>query len=200
MELDDLKQAWKQSEIKKNINTDIMELIRHKSYGPIAALKREFRKQIIVMTILPVFLICTNADDISKVLTSIMFWSYVAFCIGVIVFAYYNYRIVSKMQGMDGMVKSNLEQQVNSLETRLKWKVTGLRIALCYFIVLTEVVPYFQHYRMLDKWHSLSPVIRFGSYAALLLVQYLLSSKIISRKFGTHIKYLKELMQEMQYE
>ena len=199
MELDDLKRAWKQTEIK-NTNTDIMKLIQHKSYGPIAALKKEFRKQIIVMMIIPLLLVMTNADDIAQVLTSVMFWSYVAFCMGVVAFAYYNYRIVKKMEAMDGMVTSNLEQQVNNLETRLKWKVIGVRIALLYFILLTEIVPYFQHYRMLDKWHALSPAIRFGSYAALLLLQYFLSSMIIRRKFGTHLNYLKDLMREIQYE
>src|SRR5437868_3525546 len=136
MELDDLKLSWKETEIKKNINTDIMKLIQHKSYGPVAALKREFRKQIIVMTILPIMLICTSADDITKPLTSVLFWAYVTFCIGVIVFAYFNYRIADKMSNMDGMVKSNLEQQVNTLETRLKWKIIGLRIALLFFVIL----------------------------------------------------------------
>jgi hypothetical protein len=200
MELDDLKQTWKQTETKKNINTDVMKLIQHKSYGPIAALKREFRKQIIVMMIIPLLLVMTNADDIVQVLTSVMFWSYVAFCIGVVAFAYYNYRIVKKMETMDGMVRSNLEQQVNILETRLKWKVIGVRIALLYFILLTEIVPYFQHYRMLDKWHALSPAIRFGSYAALLLLQYFVSGMIIRRKFGTHLNYLKDLVREIRYE
>ena len=175
-----------------------MELIRQKSYGPIAALKREFRKQILVMAILPLFLLLTNADDITRVLTSIMFWSYVAFCLGIIVFAWNNYRIADKMEKMDGIVKSNLEQQVNILETRLKRKIIALRAALIYFILLTEVVPYFQHYRMLDKWHSLSPLVRFGSYAGLLLLQYFFSAKIIRRKFGTHLNYLKDLVHEMQ--
>ena len=197
MELDDLKQTWKQSETNKNINTNIMNLIQHKTYGPIAALKKEFRKQIIVMSLLPLLLIFTNLDDISKPLTSILFWAYVLFCAGIIVFAYFNYRVVSKMSAMDGMVKSNLEKQVNVLQTRIQWKITGLRIAMLFFIVLTEIVPYVQHYRMLDKWHSLSPVIRFGAYAALLLFQYFIGRKIIYRKFGSHLAYLKELVHEM---
>jgi hypothetical protein len=176
-----------------------MELIQHKSYGPVGALKREFRKQIMVMAILPVALFLTNMNDISKVLNSVMFWSYVAFCLGVIVFAYYNYRIVEKMEGMDRMVRLNLEEQINTLQTRLRWKIVGLRIVLLYFIALTEIVPYFQHYRMLDKWHSLAPAIRFGAYTALLLLQYFLSSRVIQRKFGRHIDYLKGLVNEMQY-
>jgi len=198
MELDDLKQTWKQSETNKNINTNIMNLIQHKTYGPVAALKKEFRKQIIVMSLLPLFLIVTNLDDIYKPLTSILFWAYVLLCAGVVVFAYFNYRIANQMSVMDRGVKPNLEKQVNILETRMQWKVTGLRIALLFLIVLTEIVPYIQHYSMLDKWHSLSPLIRFSAYAGLLLFQYFVGRKIIYRKFGSHINYLKELVRDME--
>lgn len=198
MELDDLKQPWKQIPVNKNKNTDIMELIQHKSYGPIAALKREFRKQMVVMLILPALLLLTNVNGIATALSSVLFWSYVAFCICVVVFAFYHYRIVGKMEGMDGMVRSNLEQQIGILERGLKWKLVGLRIALLFFILLTEVVPYFQHYRMLDKWHALPPVIRFSAYAALLVLQYFLSRGINQRKFGTHLAYLRELVKELQ--
>ncbi|TMI67717.1 MAG: hypothetical protein E6H09_23870, partial [Bacteroidetes bacterium] len=169
MELDDLKQTWKETNIKKDKNTDIMDLMKHKSYGPIAALKREFRKQIAVMALLPLMLLFTTINDFSQIYSNVLFWSYVAFCLGMVLFASANYRIVKKMGTLDGLVLSNLKQQVDLLETRLKWKIVGLRIALLFFIVLVEVVPFFQHYRMLDKWHSLSPLIRFGTYAAFLV-------------------------------
>jgi hypothetical protein len=198
MELDELKQSWKQTPVKKISNTDIMELIHHKSYGPITALKKAFRKQIAVMIVLPVFLLATNMGDINKALTSTLFWAYSAFCISVVIFASYNYRIVSKMESMDGIVKANLQQQVNILDTRLKAMFVGLRIGLLILILLTEVVPYFQHYRMLDKWHSVNPLIRFSSYAALLLFQYFIGGMIIRKKFGDHIAYLKTLIKEMQ--
>src|SRR5436190_14849516 len=175
MELDDLKQTWKETSIKKNKNTDIMDLMKHKSYGPIAALKREFRKQIIVMALLPLLLLFTTVDDMSRIFTNVLCWSYVAFCLGMVVFAWINYRIVEKMGTMDGMVRPNLEQQIDLLETRLKWKLIGLRIVLSFFMVLVEVIPHFQHYRMLDKWHSLSPLIRFGTYLAFFVMQYFLS-------------------------
>jgi uncharacterized protein involved in response to NO len=198
MELDDLKQTWKETNITKNKNTDIMDLMKHKSYGPIAALKREFRKQIVVMALLPLFLLFTTVDDISQIFTNVLFWSYAAFCLGMVIFASTNYRLVEKMGRMDGKVRLNLEQQIDLLEKRLKWKIVALRMTLLLFIVLVEVIPFFQHYRMLDKWHSLSPFIRFGSYAALLLLQYFSSRMVSERKFGAHIKYLKTLMNEMQ--
>jgi len=198
MELDDLKQTWKETTIKKNKNTDIMDLMKQKSYGPIAALKREFRKQIMVMALFPLFLLFTTIDDISQIYTNVLFWSYVALCLGMVVFASMNYRIVEKMGTMDGMVKHNLEQQVDLLETRLKWKLIVLRIVLVFFVILVEVIPYFQHYRMLDKWHSLSPFIRYGFYALLFIIQYIFSPKVLNRKFGRHLTYLKELVKEMQ--
>ncbi|MBV9962783.1 MAG: hypothetical protein JO072_11090 [Parafilimonas sp.] len=198
MELEEFKDAWKQSETYKNLNTNIMNLIQHKTYGPVAALKKEFRKQIIVMCLLPMLLIFTNLDDISKPLTSILFWAYVLLCAGIIVFAYFNLRITNQMSVMDESIKPNLEKQVNTLEKRIRWKITGLRIALLFLIVLTEIVPYIQHYQMLDKWHSLSPIIRFGCYTALLLFQYFIGREVVYRKFGSHISYLKELIHEME--
>ena len=198
MELDDLKQTWKQTPIHKPVNTDIMELIHHKSYGPVAALKKAFIKQIKLMIILPILIFATNLDDVNKVLTSIMFWSYIAFCIGLILFSWFNYRVVKKMEGMDAMVKPNLEQQITILEKRLKWHVNGVRIAFIFFMILTEILPYFQHYRLLDKWHSLSPLIRFSTYAGLLLLQYFTIRPVLHKKFGQHLNYLKGLVREMQ--
>ena len=198
MELDELKQTWRQTPVKKDINTDIMKLIQHKSYGPVAALKKAFIKEIRLMVALPLILLVTNANDIDSVLTSVMFWSYVAFCIAMLIFSYANYRTADKMSHMDDDVSSNLDRQISMLETRLRWNIVSLRIVLLFFVALTETMPYFQHYRMLDKWHSLSPLIRYGAYAALFILQYLVSGKVKQRKFGRHLVYLKELVREMQ--
>jgi hypothetical protein len=127
-----------------------------------------------------------------------LYWSYVAVAIGVIIVAYYNYRIADKMQDMNGMVKANLEQQVSILQTRLRWKIIGLRIVFIFFIVLLEVLPYFQHYRMLDKWHSLPLLVRIAVYLGFLLLQYFISPVILQRKFGRHLNYLNTLVKEME--
>lgn len=197
MELDDLKQTWQQQRPEPIKNTDIMELIHHKSYGPIAALKRAFLKQIRVMIILPILIFLVNVNDWQQALTSVLFWSYVAFCTGVAVYMWFNYRVVSRLEGMDGRVKNTLQEQVAVLETRLRRNLIGIRFVLLYFIVLLEVLPSFQHYRMLDKWHSLSPLLRFGIYAGFLLFQYFMSRRLYQYKFGSHIDHLKNLVSEM---
>jgi hypothetical protein len=198
MELDDLKQSWKETPVPTPANKNIMEMIQHKSYGPVAALKRGFRKQMIIMALMPLILLLTNASDISKPLTSVLYWSYVVVAIGVILVAYYNYRIADKMQDMNGMVKANLGQQVSILQKMLRWKIIGLRIVFIFFIVLLEVLPYFQHYRMLDKWHSLPMLTRYAVYLGFLLFQYVMSPIILQRKFGRHLTYLQSLVKEME--
>ncbi|TDH26982.1 hypothetical protein EXU57_09260 [Segetibacter sp. 3557_3] len=199
MDLDALKQQWQQADTTKQpSNRNIMEIIQHQSTGPIAKLKRSFRKQMIAMIAVPIGILATNIHHIDKTLTSALFWFYILFCIGVIFFAKMNYNLVKKMEVMDGRVKTNLEQQIFLLETRLKQNLIGIRVALLLFIVLTEILPYFQHFRMLNTWHALPAYTRFGAYAALLLFQYLVSRAVSHRKFGKHIAYLKELVSQMQ--
>ena len=199
MDLDKLKHQWKQEDLlQKPVNKNIMEMIHRESQGPVAALKKSFKKQMAAMTAIPLLIIATNMHQIDKTLTSALFWFYILFCIGVIVFARLNYNEVRKMEGMDGMVRSNLEQQIFVLETRLKQNIIGIRIALLFFIFLTEVLPYFQHFHMLQTWHSLSPFIRFGAYTALFLFQYFVSRRLSHQKFGQHIVRLKELVKQMQ--
>jgi hypothetical protein len=199
MELDDLKQTWQQTPANDKTNTDIMDIIQHKSYGPIAAMKRELRKHIAFMALLPFILMLTNITNIEGVFRSVMYWSYVLFCIGAITHSYYNYRIVSRMGIMDVMIKASLEQQVELLERRIRQSLIWLRFVMIYFIILCEVVPYFQHYRMLAYWHGLSPWIRYAAYAGLLAMQYFTSKAVARRKYGEHLNYLRQLTKELQH-
>jgi hypothetical protein len=197
MELDDLKQAWKNTPEENNLNTNIMEMIQHKSYGPVAALKRVYKKQILFLAAIPFILVLTNLPDLHSAFTSIMFWSYVAFCVGMILFARYNYRVATKMEEMDILVKDHLEQYISVLEKRAKLELIVLRCVMLYFITLAEVVPYLQHFRSLDGWHSLPAAVRFGAYAGLLLLQYVTNRRMKEMNVGRHLRYLKQLLGEM---
>jgi hypothetical protein len=199
MELDELKQQWKKTDsLPTSHNQNIMEMIRHNSNGPVAALKQSYRRQTVVMIVLPIVLILTNLSAIEATFSSALFWTYVAFCAAVAIFAGYNYRIVTTLEETEGMVKPHLERTINVLETGMRQNVTGVKIALLCFIVLTEVLPYIQHFRMLDAWHALSPLIRFGAYALLVILQYFSVRRMSYLKFGRHIERLKELVRQME--
>lgn len=198
MELDELKNQWKQANQTQSLNNqNLIKVIQNRKVGPIAELKRSFKKQMIAMTVVTIAILATKFRNIDKIVASPLFWFYLLFCAAVVVSSRISYNVVLKMEEMDGDIKSNLQQQICILESKLKQKVIGIRIALLFFIALTEVLPYFETVRMLHTWHSLSPFIRFGSYAGLFLFQYLLSRRTTRRRFGQHIANLKELVKQM---
>jgi hypothetical protein len=165
MELEELKNQWKKADHQQYINNqNIMDILQHKSTGPLAALKKAYRKQILAMTLVPIFILATNLQHIDKTLSSALFWFYILFCIGVILFARRSYTLVQKMEGLDVAVRSNLEQQIILLEKRQQQNLVGIRIAMLFFIVLLEILPYFQDFDMLHTWHNLPVFIRLGAY------------------------------------
>lgn len=198
MELDDLKKTWKQENQKQTKTPDIMELIHQKSRGPIASLKNSFRKQMIVVTALMSMVIATQAGNLDSTSSNLLFWTFIGFCLAMILTFYVNYRQTGKMEAMDEKVKNNLMKYVNMMEQRLRWQNIGARVVILFLILLLEIIPLYQHVRMLDTWNSLSPLIRFSSYAAYLVFQYYISRSVTRRKFGKHLDHLKYLLKEVK--
>jgi hypothetical protein len=198
MELDDLKTTWKQGDIKKQETQNIMELIQQKSRGPLASLKHAFRKQMILVTVLMIAVSIPNAGKLETVPGYVLYFTWVAFCMGIILAFYFNYRKTDKMENMDRPVKNNLEAYIVQLELRLKWQYIGKRLVVLLFILLLEILPLFYHARMLDKWHSVPPVIRFSSYVLYLVLLYFMSHRRQRRKFGKHVDHLKDLLNAMK--
>jgi hypothetical protein len=198
MELDDLKNTWKQAETKQTQTPDIMELIHQKSRGPLASLKHAFRRQMITIAVLMMAVTITNARNIETIPGYVLYFTYVVFCLSIILAFYFHYRQTGKMERMDKAVKTNLEEYIVQLEQRLKWQYTSSRLVVLLFMLLVEVLPLFYHARMLDKWHSVSPFIRFSAYAVYFLVVYVVSRRVKQRKFGQHLDHLKELLNTMK--
>ena len=197
MELDDLKTTWNASQDASNSNKNIMELIQHKKRGPVTALKTQFRNQILIMVVLPVTLLFVNINNIHNPASTIFYICYVVFCVMVILNSFLNYQAVRKMENMDGSVKNNLEQQITILEKRLQWNLVALPVVLLFFILLTEIMPFIGHNRIVDRWHTVHPLFRIGTYVILFTAQYFLSRKVTARKYGQHLLHLKELVKQM---
>ena len=198
MELDQLKNTWRQEHTEQTKTPNIMEMIHQKSRGPVASLKTAFRKQMAAVSVLMCIIVAMYAKKVDNVSSNLLFWTYIGFCLFLILAMYFNYRLTAKMERMDSQVKTNLEGHVTLLEQRLKWQNITARVVLLFFIVLLEVIPHYQHLRMVDKWHSLSPVIRFSAYAGYMVFQYFLSNAIKRKRFGVHLDHLKQLLKEVR--
>jgi len=200
MELDKLKEAWNTTPYNTTLNNHaIMQMIQHTGSGPVASLKKAFRKQYHLIIVVAFFVLMQLTQGFSSI-NIIMFTFYVVFCLSIAYFFYSNYRIVSQIGKMDQQMKVAIQQQINMLETRLRWHLVGIRIALIIFITLLEVLPLFQHARMIDKWHSLPVYIRVLAYAALMLLQYIASRRLSRQKYGQYLAHLKDLATQLQSE
>lgn len=198
MELDDLKQSWKQAEENiKPLNTNIMELIQNKSYGPIATLKSRFRKPLILLPVITA-IVLINLSKHHDLLSDVLFWFYITICLVMCSYFFFSYRLVNKMQCMDCRVKANLEQQVTTLEKAFTWRLIAIRIIFILFIVLLEVLLYFHQEPSLAKWYTQPLPLRLVTYAGSIALFFLVTRLILNRKYGKHIHYLKALVQQMQ--
>jgi len=66
MELDDLKQQWDQADqLQKPKNQNIMKLIQNKSYGPVAELKRSYKRQIMQYKVYGIWMIMERLPRLS---------------------------------------------------------------------------------------------------------------------------------------
>lgn len=198
MELDDLKQPW--SESAKNIkplNTNVMEMIQNKSYGPAAQLKKAFKKRLIIIPVV-VGILITNLSRKHDIFSDGLFWFYIIFCLLMMLYFFYNYRLVNKMQYMDNLVKANLEKQVEILERGLKWRLIITRIYFVVFIVMLEILVYYHREPSLVKWYAQPLVIRLLVYAVAIAALYLITKFTFKSRFGSYIENLKKLVQQME--
>ncbi len=197
MELDNLKEAWKGHTVKNaaESNEDILSMLHKKSQRPIAKMKRNlFRELIAIIVLYTASIIYYITADRGK------FWevALMLFIIGVL-FLFYYYRknkLLNKMECVACEVKSNLQQQVSTLEkyVRFYFLVGIILTPLAYF-----AAGFFVLYKSPGITMSTSFYMWFiGSGIIMTIVLYFLNVWYVNKLYGQHVKQLKELLKQME--
>ena len=199
MELDDFKNSWNRSGENATITSKnkLMELIQHKSYGPLAILKATLARQFIFIPFTYAVLLWQvirrpelRTDPFFGLFISMILIASVFFTI-----AYFN---VEKIQPAEGNVKTNLKRQIASLERIL----LGYRLTIFAGVILLSVFLEIFHDRgtalLMQEWYELAFMVRLGAYILLLVIGFFGSAKIFHQQFGQHIQNLKELIQQLE--
>jgi hypothetical protein len=198
MELDDLKRPWQLSARNlEPLNKDIMQMIQKSSDGPVARLKRSFRKPLVLLPVVVLMLI-NNLAPRHAIFSDTLFWLYIGVCLVLIGYFYYSYRMVSRMQEMDGMVKANFEKQLNSLEVGIRRKLLFIRVMSIVFIMAVEILMYLQQEPSFARWYAQPAWLRLLCYSLLLTLFFFFTREVSRRKYSRHIQHLKELLSQMQ--
>ena len=195
MELDQFKQKWRQANANNNPpERDLKSIFNRGRRGPVAALKRNFRRRIVVLVLVCVLFLHEFRDR--DLFNNVFFLWFVvmAFCLAVLF--YLNLRVVKDLEKTDEPVAAHIQSQVDLMEKRIGWYRMFTRVAFIVLIILLETLPYFSGERMLQKWHSVAPLIRVAAYAALLLFQYYAGRMLARKRYGQYLERLQNILHD----
>lgn len=222
MELDSLKDIWKnldETDIRPVSEVPISSMLHKRSQSTIARLKRNLNRELIAVLIiysLTIWYIATFQGMYSELAVLL------ALVGGAFLFYYYRKsRLLKQMECVACEVRSNLKQQLGTLEKYVRFYfIAGTILTpLAYFatgiIILFNVqegnthlidvpleaqtsvsqMPIAQHisnHRFFVLFLSIGAVITFGSY--------FLNRWFIGKLYGQHIQKLKDLLMQMDEE
>jgi hypothetical protein len=197
MELDDLKESWKQTnENSQPINKNIMETIQSKNKGPLATLKKNFRKPIIFLPFILAYGIL-NAQKLKAPMGNLILGLLITLAITALAYFFYSYNIIKNLENVNTNVKDNFERQLKKLEQSFKLRLIVIRSIFVVFIIALELQMAFAE-NVVTKWVTVSVGIRLLVYAGILAFIYFMTNTIVRRKYQKHIVYLKQLVDQMQ--
>lgn len=195
MELDQLKENWNResAEDMELVNKNIMELIQHKSYSPVAILKRKFSIQLLIFPML-VGIVFYKFTKNPELITDFTFWFFILFCFAFACFFWFNYSIVNRLQNSHDNVKAAIVNDITILEKGFKKYFIVSRIIFVLFIIILEVLIYNHKLPDFENWYSYALPVRILGYILVLIFQYFLAKFSFQKQYGQHISFLKNLL------
>lgn len=198
MELDNLKQAWKDQATAPADKGEeqILSMLRKKSQSPIARIKRNLRWELIAVVVLYVstivYYISANHGR---------YWelAILLFIVGAVFILYYyqKNKLLNQMECVVCEVRSNLQRQVNTLEKYIRFYfLAGVIITpICYFITAI-IVAYKSNFTLSNNTGFLVWLIGVG--IVLTFGLYFLNRWYVNRLYGRHVKKLRKLLEETE--
>lgn len=220
MELDSLKDIWKnldEEDLQPGREVPILSMLQKRSQSTIARLKRNLNRELIAVLII-------YSLTIWYIVTYQRLYSELAVLLALVggAFLFYYYRknkLLKQMQCVACEVRSNLKQQLSTLEKYVRFYfVAGTILTpLAYFaagviILFHEVTPSLSdlpveaqtsvsnmpiaatvsNHRFFVLFISIGVVLTVGSY--------FLNRWLINKMYGQHIEKLKDLLYQMEEE
>jgi hypothetical protein len=198
MELDDLKNSWKNktensTETSKN---EIMEMIQHKSYGPLASLKEKLIRQVAIIPFVYAILIWKVIDKPELQRDPFFGLFITVILIGSVFFAIAYWKL-EQIRTEGSNVKSSLEVQAVSLHKIF----TGYRISAFLGVVAIGVFLEVFHNQgtalLMQEWYDVPIAARIAVYAMLIVIGFFAAGMTYRQQFGQHIQKLRELTRQL---
>lgn len=198
MDLDELKQAWQQpgADDIKPIIPDF-SFLKDRSYGPLAVLKRQYNKKLILLL---VFLFVWIYDYIRYPdrLNNPLIWVLTIAIVLSIIYAALFLFVMDKMQNGSGLpVKENIEKNTALLRRYYRWARISKLIILSLLFILIELMMAFHIKPYITYWNTVFVGFRIIAYAMVFVLSYVMSRFIYQARFEKHLSYLENLLKQL---
>jgi hypothetical protein len=195
MELETLKTLWQEQETPpaEPDRELLLALLQKQSGGPIARMRRNIRKEVILMAICYGLCILFYLFAFNGSMAGVA-WLFLGLFVFFYVYYYRKNQLLKKMQCMSCEVRSNLAGQLKTLRKYLRF----------YFWASTFIVPVSLFVAFDIALHSdLGPIRQwkiialFALATVLTIAVYFLNRWYIHKLYGRHVRKLQELLREM---
>ncbi|NML19919.1 hypothetical protein HHL16_03490 [Pseudoflavitalea sp. G-6-1-2] len=215
MELDSLKDIWKEQDQHVDRHPDnsneILSMLGKKSQSPVAKLRRNLRWELVAVIITYAFAIIYYLTEKHG-----RYWEVsILFTLVAVGFGFYYYhkdKLLKSMQCVESEVKSNLQHQLGTLEKYVRFYFIAGTLLMPFLYYLTGLIilyktPSFQlsgetlgnrAQPMLNavREHGLFTEFLIGG-VVVTAGMYFLNKWYLNKLYGQHIKYLKDLLRQM---
>ena len=202
MELDDMKNIWKDRGVEGAGADKISAMLGRQSQGPIAKMKRNLRMELLIV-IFGFGAVAVYHFIAFKGQYSIIGWAY-AFLL--VLFCYYFFRknkLLNGMQCSGCQIKSNLELQLKMLERYVRFYLISGTGIIPVLIIFLGIVLYYKKPAGVNETifypSATNPVWKFLLAWFILLtvssaIMWVLNRGYVNKLYGRHISKLKQLL------
>lgn len=206
MELEHLKEVWKEAAHRKEIvvrgREEVSEIPGIRSQSLVAGMRRNLFHELIIVigsvTAIALFYFIAFSGALKEVS-----WAYILLAVAFVFYYYKKDKLLKSMECPACRVKSNLRLQLITLEKYVQlYLVAGTAMApvvMLFFYVLF----YYKHIVLFPAVHAGAGEMGFTLLYLLFtsiftIILYFLNRWYINRLYGRHIQKLKSLLQEME--
>jgi len=206
MELDELKEIWKNSEpSSQKADEQLKELLGKTSAGPIRRMKRNLLYELIAIIVSYSITIVYYFSAFQGKLI-IIAWFMITIALSFFVYYYRKNKLLNEMECVTCMVKSNLEMQLKTLEKYIRFYLFSGMLVVPISMAIFAWIYYQGMTRFpITGWLDISTTGSPWKPALLwILASIILSVPIwfmnkwyLNKLYGKHIVHLKKILQEM---
>jgi hypothetical protein len=213
MELDSLKEIWKDAGDKSGSqpgNAEIMDMLNKSSQSPIAKMIHSVLAEAIVIIIVFGGVAIYYFIAFKGMFNSVA-WLYIITAALCVFYYYRKWKLLHEMQCVSCQVKSNLQQQVHTLENYVRFYLLAGTALVPLLFVFLGVLFYYKFPTgafsfIFPPMHKSSGAARIAwitwalSLSVITVLTYAGNRWFINRLYGRHIRKLKQVLDQMEEE